>query len=109
VPDQLASDFLAWQWSDGVVTGFGYVGPAPWFALATLSPAETEARDETSLAHCLFRAFLEASRSYAGSLREALQSARIRDLLLRKLYRDSLTRPFLQGPLHFTDRIHSTD
>lgn len=98
-PDILAPGFLAWGWSEGIAEGFGYRGPDPWFALATLFHAEARASCDDPLSHFLFGAFLAACQAYAGSQREVLKSARIRDHMLRRLYREPLIQRFLQGPL----------
>jgi putative glutamine amidotransferase len=97
--DQLAAGFLPWGWSEGIIEGFGYPGPDPWFALATQFHSEARVNGNDPLSHVLFQAFLAACRTYAGSLRDALKTSRMRDHILRRLYRDPLVQRFLQGPL----------
>jgi putative glutamine amidotransferase len=98
-PDQLAAGFLPWGWSEGVVEGFGYPGPDPWFALGTQFHSEARVNDDDALSRFLFQAFLTACRVYAGSLHDVLKTSHMRDRILRRLYRDPLVQRFLQGPL----------
>jgi putative glutamine amidotransferase len=98
-PDILAPGLLVWGKSGSIVEGFGYAGPRPWFALATLFHAEVMARHQNPLSHTLFESFLLACRAYAASLRDELKSTRMRDRMLRRLYADPLVQRFLQGPL----------
>lgn len=98
-PHQLAPGFLAWGWSTGTTEGFGYPGPVPWFALATLFHAEITTRGADPLSNYLFSAFLAACWAYAASLRDELKSPRMHDRMLRRLYADPRAQRFLQGPL----------
>jgi gamma-glutamyl-gamma-aminobutyrate hydrolase PuuD len=94
----LAPDWQAWGWHNGLLEGFGYSGPSPWWAVATLF--HPEARPQDMLSRSLFSRYLQASRAYAGSLRAVLKSTRMRDKLLRALYFDPLAQPLLSNPLH---------
>ena len=109
VPQRLAPGFLAWGWSTGITAGFGYPGPAPWFALGTLFHAEITTGDAGLLSDYLFDAFLTACRAYAASLRDELKSARLHDRMLRRLYADARAQRFLQGPLSLdVESVHSS-
>jgi hypothetical protein len=96
----LAPGFLAWGWTGGRTAAWGYRGPLPWFALATLFHAESRigAGQHDCLSSYLFEMYVRASRAYAGSLRDGLKSARLRDRILRRLYADPLAQRFLPGP-----------
>jgi len=98
-PDVLAPAFTTWGWSDGIAEGFGYSGPMPWYALATMFHAEAGAACQEPLACSLFHSFLAAGRAYAASLRDALKSVRMRDRILRRLYAEALVQRLLHGPL----------
>ena len=98
-PDVLAPAFTTWGWSDGIAEGFGYIGPMPWYALATMFHAEAGAACQEPLACSLFHSFLAAGRAYAASLRDALKSVRMRDRILRRLYAEALVQRLLHGPL----------
>ncbi len=98
-PDHLAADFLPWGWSEGIIEGFGYPGPDPWFALGTQFHSEAKVNSDDPLSRFLFQAFLTACRAYAGSLHEVLKTVHMRDRILRRLYHDPLVQRFLQGPL----------
>jgi gamma-glutamyl-gamma-aminobutyrate hydrolase PuuD len=98
--DTLAPGFLAWGWTGDKTVAWGYRGPSPWFALATLFHAEPRvgAGHHNCLSSYLFETYLRACRAYAGSLREGLTSTRLRDRILRRLYADPLAQRFLPGP-----------
>ncbi len=95
-----APGFLVWGWTGGRTAAWGYAGPSPWFALATLFHAEirTGTDRQDRLSHYLFEMYMRACRAYAGSLREGLKSTRLRDRMLRRLYADPLAQRFLPGP-----------
>jgi gamma-glutamyl-gamma-aminobutyrate hydrolase PuuD len=96
--DTLAPGFLAWGWIGGKTVAWGYGGQSPWFALATLFHAEARmgAGQHDGLSAYLFEMYVRACRAYAGSLRQGLKSARLRDRILRRLYADPLAQRFLQ-------------
>ena len=95
-----APGFLAWGWTGGKTVAWGYPGPSPWFALATLFHAEARmgAGQHNGLSPYLFEMYVRACRAYAGSLRQGLKSTRLRDRILRRLYADPLAQRFLPGP-----------
>lgn len=93
----LAPGWQAWGWHTGLIEGFGYPGPSPWCAVATLF--HPEARPQDALSRSLFSRYLQACRAYAGSLHAVLKSTRTRDKLLRALFFDPLAQPFLAHPL----------
>jgi len=97
--DTLAPGFLAWGRIGGKTVAWGYWGPSPWFALATLFHAEPRvgAGQHDCLSSYLFETYMRACRAYAGSLREGLTSTRLRDRILRRLYADPLAQRFLPG------------
>jgi len=101
--DTPAPGFLAWGWTGGRTAAWGYPGPLPWFALATLFHAEARvgAGQHDCLSPYLFEMYVRACRSYAGSLRQGLTSTRLRDRMLRRLYADPLAQRFLPGPPFF--------
>ena len=98
--DTPAPGFLAWGWTGGRTAAWGYPGPLPWFALATLFHAEARvgAGQHDCLSPYLFEMYVRACRAYAGSLRQGLKSTRLRDRILRRLYADPLAQRFLPGP-----------
>ncbi len=98
--DTLAPGFLAWGWTGGKTAACGNGGPSPWFALATLFHAEARVGpcQHDCLSHYLFELYARACRAYAGSLRDGLKSARLRDRMLRRIYADPLAQRFLPGP-----------
>src|SRR6266851_3720267 len=98
--DTLAPGFLAWGWTGGRTAAWGYPGPSPWFALATLFHAEARVGpgQHDCLSSYLFEMYVRACRAYAGSLRDGLKSTRLRDRILRRLYADPLAQRFLPGP-----------
>ena len=106
-----APGFLAWGWTGGKTVAWGYPGPSPWFALATLFHAEARmgAGQHNGLSPYLFEMYVRACRAYAGSLRQGLKSTRLRDRILRRLYADPLAQRFLPGhPVSNTHTIASS-
>jgi Peptidase C26 len=98
--DTPAPGFLAWGWVRGKTAAWGYGGPSPWFALATLFHAEARVGpgQHDCLSSYLFEMYMRACRAYAGSLHDGLKSTRLRDRILRRLYADPLAQRFLLGP-----------
>src|SRR6266851_2392055 len=74
-----APGLLAWGWTGGGTAAWGYPGPSPWFALATLfhTEARVGAGQHDCLSPYLFEMYVRACRAYAGSLRQGLQSTRL--------------------------------
>lgn len=86
-PVRLPPKFVAWGWVEQIITGFGFVGPQPWFAVGTIAyPQANGGLDEQeSFFRFLFEAFVAASQVYAASLHQVLNAPRLQGRMLHHL------------------------